>query len=110
VIKAHEQKSQNGRQLSGVEMDHMVLHCVKLGTELQQWHGNCTERHMFGCPTTSRTPTLQIVFDFIMVKRYITTDELQHGTGIDRAALHNIIHKDFKMKKVCAHWVPQHLM
>jgi len=57
VIKAHEQKSQNGRQLSGAETDHVVLHCVKLGTELQQWHVNCTERNMFGCPTTSRTLT-----------------------------------------------------
>lgn len=85
-------------------MDHVVLHCVKLGTELQQWHGNCTERHMFGSPTTSRTTTtLQIVSDFIMVERYITVDELQRGTGIDQAALHNINHKDFKIKNVCAH-------
>jgi hypothetical protein len=38
-----------------------------------------------------------------MVERHITVDELQHGTGIDQAALHNIIHKDFKMKKVSAH-------
>jgi hypothetical protein len=76
--------SQNGMQLSGAEMYHVVLNCVKLGIELQQWHGNCTERHMFGCPTTSRTPTtLQIVFDFIMVERHITVDELQRGTGID---------------------------
>jgi hypothetical protein len=57
---------------------------LKLGTELQQWHGNRIERHMFGCPTTSCTPTtLQIVFDFIMVERHMTVEEMQHGTGID---------------------------
>jgi hypothetical protein len=84
-------KSQNGRQLSGTETDHIVLHCVKLGTELQQWHGQCTERHIFGHPATSRTPTtMQIVFDFIMVERDMIIDALQHGTGLDQAALHNI--------------------
>jgi len=59
---------------------------------------------MFGCPTISCTPTtLQIVLDFIMLERHMTIEEMQHGTGIDRVALHNIIYKDFKMKKMCAH-------
>jgi hypothetical protein len=35
-------------------------------------------------PHHARTlTTVQIVFDFIMVEKHITVDELQHGTGTD---------------------------
>jgi hypothetical protein len=92
-------------------MDHVVLHCVKLGRELQLWNGNFTDSHMFSWLATSCTPTiLQIILDFIMVERHTTVNELQCGTGTDQATLHNIICKEFKTKKVCALWVPPHLM
>jgi hypothetical protein len=60
--------------------------------------------------TSCTSATEQIVFHFIMADRHIIFDKLQRESGLGRAALHNIIHKDLKMKKVCVHGVPPDLM
>jgi histone-lysine N-methyltransferase SETMAR len=50
------------------------------------------------------------VSHIIKKNRCITTDKLQLATSHCHATIHAIIHKDLKMKKVCAHWVPRDLM
>jgi hypothetical protein len=58
-------------------------------------------------PATLRTPaTMWTVSNLITADRSLTFDELQHETCIAQTTLHDIIHTDLKVMKMCAHWVP----
>ena len=38
--------------------------------------------------------------------RRATFDELEKKSGLSRGSLQRIVHPDFKIKKICARWVP----
>lgn len=63
-----------------------------------------------GCPKSATTPEIiQKTHDMVMNDRRVKVREVSEAIGISKERVGHILHKELKMKKLCARWVP-HLL
>ena len=59
-------------------------------------------------PSTS-PENIEKVHKLVIENRRISLYELEEATGISYGSIHNILHDELHMSKVCARWVPKML-
>jgi len=94
---------------------HQEAVCGEVATchsRVFRWVESCNSGHKTvkqgigpGHPTTDRTSSAVPCVSDIGENSRVATDKLQLATSLYCATIHAIIHKDLKMKKVCALWV-----
>lgn len=86
-------------------------------TQVFQWHQNFREgrddvhdEQRAGRPSTSHTDTnVQKVRVVLNSDRRLSIRAIADEVRIDKMTVHNIIHNDLGMRKICAKLVPKHL-
>ncbi|XP_067665195.1 histone-lysine N-methyltransferase SETMAR-like [Haliotis asinina] len=78
--------------------------------EFQRGRESLDDEPCPGRPSTSTTQAnIDTVDQLVMGNRRITMHELEYATGLPYGSIHNVLHDNLHMSKVCARWVPRML-